>query len=157
VICVFEFDATKFRVEMENTPRMLSLRGYCAELVNPLAMVAQGDDNVPVPVVSLPIAEDIHRWVVSVIDDDGVIHEVCPVVLPWRTCPDVACIEGKIRGNDAVPEVVVINVDEVPFEMANDPPANEPLVNSPALVVVLAMAVRFWVFVSSVVREADVM
>jgi hypothetical protein len=28
-------------------------------------MVAHGADNVPVPVVSLPIAEEIHRWVVS--------------------------------------------------------------------------------------------
>lgn len=113
-------------------------------------MVAQGADNVPVPVVSFPMAEEIQRCVVSVADD-ALTHEVCPVELPCRTWPVVAWIAGRISGWAAVPEVVVIKVDEVPFETAND-----PLVNSPTLVVVLATALRFWVFVWSEERSADV-
>ena len=114
-----------------------------------MAIVAQGDDNVPVPVVSFPIAEEIHRWVVSVADD--ATQEVWPVELPWRTWPVVAWIAGRISGNAAVPEVVVIKVEDVPFDTAND-----PLVNEPVLDVAPAVAVRFWVLVSRVVRAADV-
>ena len=119
--------------------------------MNPLAMVAQGADNVPVPVVSLPIAEEIHRWVVSVIADDAETHEVCPVELPWRIWPVVACIAGRIRGNAAVPEVVVIKVEEVPFDTAND-----PLVNVPLLDVANAVAVMFCVFCSKPLNRVSV-
>ena len=119
--------------------------------MNPLAMVAQGADKVPVPVVSFPIAEDIHRCVVSVIADDAVIHVVSPVELPWRIWPVVACIAGRISGNDAVPEVVVIKVDEVPFETAND-----PLVNEPTFDVAPAVDVMFWVLVSSVEMRVSI-
>ena len=45
----------------------------------------------------------------------------------------------------------MIKVEDVPFDTAK-----EPVTNAPALVVVLAIAVRFWVLVSSEVNAADV-
>lgn len=119
--------------------------------MNPFAIVAHGADNVPLPVVSFPIAEEIHRWVVSVADDDAETHEVCPVELPCRTWPVVAWIAGRISVWADVPEVVVIKVELVPFDTAKD-----TLVNVPALDVAPAVAVRFWVFVWSEERSADV-